>query len=79
MNINRKEEENFKIRNYGKSELASLYIPDIAPYSAADVLRKWIAKAPGLAEALAASGLKPKDKRYTPAQVQMIVSVIGEP
>lgn len=32
------EEKKFKLKSYGKSELAALYLPDIAPRSAADVL-----------------------------------------
>lgn len=73
------DEKKFKLKSYGKSELAALYLPDIAPRSAADVLKKWIDKSPGLSEALAATGLQLLDRRYTPAQVQLIVQVLGEP
>lgn len=73
------DEEKFRIKSYGKSELASLYMPDIAPRSAAEGMRKWIEKAPGLADALTTSGLQLLDRRYTPAQVQMIVNRLGEP
>lgn len=72
-------EKKFRIRSYGKSELAALYVPDITPKSAGEVLRRWIAKYPGLSEALAATGLEDTDKRYTPAQVRLIVEAIGEP
>lgn len=73
------EEKKFKIRSYGKSELAALYMPDISPKSAAEVLRKWIARFPGLAESLASTGLRAEDRRYTPAQVRLIVRAIGLP
>lgn len=73
------EDQAFKIRSYGKSELAALYMPDIAPKSAGETMKKWIVKYPGLAGALAATGLENKDKRYTPAQVRLIVEAIGEP
>lgn len=77
-NIN-EEEKKFKIRSYGKSELAAMYMPDISPKSAGEVLRRWIAKYPGLSQALVAIGLSDTDKRYTPAQVRLIVEAIGEP
>ena len=73
------EEKKFKIRSYGKSELAAMYMPDISPKSAGEVLRRWIVKYPGLSEALAATGVGDTDKRYTPAQVRLIVEAIGEP
>lgn len=73
------EEEKFKVKSYGKSELATLYMPEVTPKSALESLRKWIDKFPGLAEALAATGLQINDKRYTPAQVRLIVSAIGRP
>ena len=72
-------EGKFRIRSYGKSELAAFYMPDISPKSAGEVMKKWIAKYPGLAEALAATGLESTDKRYTPAQIRMIVQALGEP
>lgn len=72
-------EEPFRIRSYGKSELASLYMPDIEPGSAVCALNRWIKRVPGLVEALAGTGLGTRDKRYTPEQVRLIVSKIGEP
>lgn len=74
-----KEEKAFKVKSYGKSELAALYMPDVTPKSALEALKKWIDKFPGLAAALAATGLQPCDKRYTPAQVRMITEAIGRP
>ena len=79
MKTDNDDEKKFKLKSYGKSELAALYLPEIAPRSAADVLKKWIDKSPGLADALAATGLQLLDRRYTPAQVQLIVQALGEP
>lgn len=73
------EEKKFIIRSYGKSELASFYMPDITPKSACSAMNKWIAKYPGLSDALASAGLDPKDRKYTPTQVRLIVEAIGEP
>lgn len=72
-------EKDFKVKSYGKSELASLYMPDVTPKSALEALRKWIDKFPGLKEALAAARLQLHDKRYTPMQVRLITEAIGTP
>ena len=69
----------FRIKSYGKSELASLYMPKITSKSALEKMHKWIRKSPGLSAALAANGLHPRDKYYTPLQVQLIVNALGEP
>ena len=66
----------FRYRSYGKSELASLYLPDILPGSAMREFNEWIAAFPGLMEA---TGLARKSKRYTPAQVRLIAGALGEP
>lgn len=73
------EEKKFQYRSYGKGELATLYFPHIQQQSAVDQLNKWIRTAPGLMERLIATGMKPTDRRYTPAQVRMIVEVLQEP
>lgn len=72
-------EKKFEIRSYGRSELASIYMPDIEAQSASKTLKKWIQKYPGLAEALSTTGLEPSARRYTPAQVRLIVEALGEP
>lgn len=79
MKTEKDDEKEFKVKSYGKSELASLYLPDITSGSATTLLMKWIQKSPGLVEALADKGLQPLDRRFTPAQVQLIVNAIGEP
>lgn len=74
-----RHETPFYCRSYGKSELAALYLPDILPQSAMKQFNEWIDLYPGLADELRKSGLRRKSKRYTPAQVKMIIKAIGEP
>lgn len=73
------EEKTFQYRSYGKGELAMLYLPDIQQQSAVDRFNHWIEAAPGLKERLIATGMNPRSRRYTPAQVRLIVEVLEEP
>lgn len=73
------DENTFQYRSYGKGELAMLYLPDIQQQSAVDQFNKWIEAAPGLKERLIATGMNPRNRRYTPAQVRLIVEVLLEP
>lgn len=73
------QEKVFQYRSYGKGELAMLYLPNIQQQSAVDQFNEWIEAAPGLKERLLATGMKPRSRRYTPAQVRLIVEVIQEP
>ncbi|WP_321330842.1 DUF4248 domain-containing protein [uncultured Bacteroides sp.] len=77
--MNATEEKKFVLRSYGKGELASLYMPHIQPKSALAMFNEWIDKFPGLTEALQQAGLCAKARRYTPAQVRIIVGALGEP
>ena len=69
----------FEIRQYGRTELAQLYSPDITPESAWKKLKQWIDHYPGLDERLHTLGYHPRQRIFTPAQVAMIVGAIGEP
>lgn len=71
--------ETFKIREYGRTELAQLYCPGIAPESAWKKLRRWIGFVPGLEKRMAATGYNKKCRSFTPAQVRMIVDALGSP
>ena len=42
-------------------------------------LNEWIRTAPGLEQRLLATGMNPYCRRYTPAQVQLMINVFGEP
>ena len=40
---------------------------------------EWIEAAPGLKERLLSTGMNPRSRHYTPAQVRLIVEVLQEP
>ena len=69
----------FSIRSYGKGELAMCYIRNVAQQSAVNLFNEWIRTAPGLEQRLLEMGMSRTGRNYTPAQVQTIVNVFGEP
>lgn len=69
----------FKIREYGRTELAQLYSPDITPESAWKKLKTWIGLFPGLNKQLSSLGYHHRQRIFTPAQVRAIIDAIGEP
>lgn len=69
----------FIIRQYGRTELAQMYSPDIAPESAWRKLRRWIEHYPGLTEQLHSLGYVSGARCFTPLQVQAIINALGEP
>ena len=69
----------FEIREYGRSELASLYSPNIEPMSAWRKFRRWMMKSPHLIENLEALGYDNRQHIFTPIQVRMIIAALGEP
>ena len=69
----------FNVKEYGRTELALLYSPDITPGAAWRRLNKWIRHYPGLEERLTAIGYSRRSRSFTPAQVQLIVDALGEP
>ena len=73
------EEKSFQYRSYGKGELAMLYILNVQQQSAVDRFNEWIEPAPGLKERLLSTGMNPRSRHYTPAQVRLIVEVLQEP
>ncbi len=72
-------ETSFKIRPYGRMELAQAYLPDMSPKAAHRKLQHWIAVYPGLPGRLLALGYRPGERLYTPAMVRAIVESLGEP
>ncbi len=74
-----RDEAPFPLRSYGKAELALMYLPNIQPSSARREFNEWIDFHPDLRRRLVESGLTTHSKRYTPAQVRLIVGVLGEP
>lgn len=55
------------------------YIRGVCQHTAVKQFNEWIRTAPGLEERLLATGMKRGSRHYTPAQVQLIVNVFGEP
>ena len=73
------ETKTFEIREYGRSELASLYSPNIEPLSAWREFKRWMAKSPHLMENLEAFGYDQRQHIFTPLQVRLIINALGEP
>lgn len=71
--------EAFRIKEYGRQQLAQMYSPDIAPESAWKKLKRWIQHSPGLTERLHALGYDSHTRSFTPAQVMAITDALGEP
>jgi hypothetical protein len=70
----------FKIRSYGKSELAMLYFPHVqTPRGALSNLNFWIRRCTDLHAAIRACGMSRSAKSYTPKEVALIVYYLGEP
>lgn len=73
------DETPFPIRSYRKGELAMYYIPGVTQQTAVNQFNQWIHKAPGLEDYLLATGMNRTGRRYTPAQVKLIVKALGDP
>lgn len=72
--------ENFKIKTYGKSELALLYFPEAqTAVGALRSLNFWINGNKRLQEKLRNCGMPITAKNYTPREVALIVEYLGEP
>ena len=69
----------FRLRAYGRTELAQAYNPHLSPGAAWQKLSLWIHLYPDLAERLKAIGYSPHQRVFTPRQVAMIVEALGEP
>ncbi len=70
---------NFKIRTFGRTELAQLYCPELCPQAAFRKLNQWIDLYPNLREELLASGLSPKIEDIHARTGRLIVGALGEP
>ena len=69
----------FKVREYGRTELALAYCPDIAPESAWKKFKRWLNLYPGLMDGLRAIGYSSHTRSFTPRQVRLIVECLGSP
>lgn len=70
----------FKIKAYGKSELAALYLPNAnSTDSARRTMIRWINRNKELKRKLHACGYNPLQRTFYPNQVKLIVAYLGEP
>lgn len=69
----------FRIKQFGRTELALQYSPDISNQSAWKKLKRWINHYPGLMDKLEGLGYTGAEHSFTPAQVTAIVAALGEP
>ena len=67
-------EKEFKIRTYGKTELAMMYAPELTESGAWKRLKQWFRVNPRLRCMLRVPG-----HTFTPRQVRKIVEEVGEP
>lgn len=72
-------EQPFKIRSYGYGELALLYFLNSTKKSASTQLGRWIKTNEDLKIKLMKSGYKPGKRIFTPKQVKILVTILGEP
>ena len=73
------DEEKFKIRSYGWTELALCYNPDLHPNSASRLLHRWGVRNEKLVKTLKTAGICDRQRKLTPKQVGVIVELLGEP
>lgn len=69
----------FRLRSYGRTELAQMYCPDLSAGAAWRKLRQWIELSPGLTDRLRSVGCTPRQRAWPPVAVRMIVEALGEP
>ena len=74
-----KEEREWRIRPYYKSELAQAYAPDICLGAALNRLAMWIITNPQLSEALKQTNYRVTQRMFTSRQVALIFEYLGEP
>ena len=68
------EIEQLKASSLGRTELAQMYFPNLCPEAAWHKLRQWITLNPSLCH------LRQLRRRsFTPAEVQLIYTQLGEP
>lgn len=73
------ENNEFKIHSYGVTELAMLYSPEFTASGALKRFRRWIDYNPVLHEQLGFTKGKRRPTTFTPSEVKLIVSELGEP
>ena len=70
----------FKVRAYGKSELAWLYFPTAnSAHTAVNHLMAWVRRNPDLVNGLHKLGSRKSAKFFTPKEIALIIDYLGEP
>ena len=67
----------FKIRAYGRMELAQLYSPQLTDIAAYRKMKKWIRLCPGLLQRLYDLGYQPNCRSFTPLEVRVIIDAVS--
>ncbi len=73
------DNEKFELRSYTRTELSRKYNPQFCDRSAQRILIKWIERNKELKEQLITTGFNRMDRIFTPKQVELIISFLGEP
>ncbi len=71
--------EDFRIRTYGRTELALVYFPKASPECAWRSFKRWLIIYPGLARKLGMEEQRAPPRFFTPRQVEEIVEALGAP
>ncbi|WP_321424522.1 DUF4248 domain-containing protein [uncultured Bacteroides sp.] len=69
----------FKVRSYGKADLALMYNPEMCVREALRTLMRWIVRNERLYRDLMELGYKKSCKILTPLEVAVITRYLGEP
>ncbi len=69
----------FKVRVYGRTELAQMYSPNITAQAAYYKLMRWIRLSPELSQRFIKNGKPSRTRFFTPEEVRFIVGILGEP
>jgi hypothetical protein len=69
----------FKVKSYGKAELAMLYNPQMCVKEALRTLTRWMVRNEQLYRELLAIGYRKTCKILTPKEVAVITHYLGEP
>ncbi|BEG98036.1 DUF4248 domain-containing protein [Bacteroides sedimenti] len=69
----------FRVKAYGKSELAMLYNPHMSVREALRTLTRWMMRNESLYRELEEMGYRKNCKILTPREVEVITRYLGEP
>ncbi|MBR4782715.1 MAG: DUF4248 domain-containing protein [Bacteroidaceae bacterium] len=73
------QNQEFRIRQYGRTELALVYFPHMTPQGAWHKLRQWLIINPTLRRELIEKKEVCRLRGFTPKQVSLIIEELGEP